>query len=108
MLFVLLIFGINPADIAVFTAINHVKAVMLRVAEHQGWLAGQIKPHHRIGNGKRLNLCGHFSYYDWVIALRHIIVFRFVILIRECGQNVIARLLTLLKRIFLMAVVVIT
>jgi hypothetical protein len=41
----LLIAGIDPADVAVAAAVNHVQLARCAVAEHQHRLVGQIHPH---------------------------------------------------------------
>ncbi len=53
--------GVDPADIAVLTALDHVKAAVLRIFEQKRRHVPQLEPHHGIGHGECLHLHQQFG-----------------------------------------------
>src|SRR5262245_43163219 len=55
--------GIDPADIAVVAAVDHVQTAMCAVDEHQRAAIGEVQATHRFAYRKRGDLGLHFGYH---------------------------------------------
>ena len=61
--------GVDPTDVPVIAAMNHVDAPVLLVAEHQHRAAGQFHLHHRVAHRQGRHAGFHFRDDDGLQAL---------------------------------------